>query len=153
MLRHRIVFIIAILLLGLGLLPFRIQIDSFLGAMLFFVGGWIGNYGVISPEKNEFTMKYEDKKINYFLNFGVSPDLDHNMLLNRSFVHSGIFLFGLLVFGTIGNALLLGLAFGWVVHILVDVVHPGEWHLDPFSRIAALGIVFLFLLSAGWLVL
>jgi hypothetical protein len=116
-------------------------------------GAWIGNFGVVAPEQNEFTMMYTDRKLRYFLNLGLSPDIDHHMLMHRSLMHSGVLLFGLFVFGTISNAFVIGFAFGWILHIIVDIVHPGEWFFEPLSRVFALGMVAAFIIAAGWIIL
>lgn len=153
MLRHRITYVVAMILLAVGLIPLQLHLNGLFSVILFMAGAWIGNFGVIAPEQNEFTDVHTDKKIRYFLNLGLSPDIDHNMLMHRSLMHSGLLLFGLFVFGSISNTFVIGFAFGWFLHILVDAFHPGEWAFEPISRVVALAAISAFALAAGWIIL
>jgi hypothetical protein len=86
MLRHRIAYVIAMILLAAGAIPLHLHLNGLFSIILFMAGAWIGNFGVVAPEQNEFTMMYTDRKLRYFLNLGLSPDIDHNMLMHRSLI-------------------------------------------------------------------
>jgi len=146
MIVHRSVWLIAIILVLTGAIHLKLAITGW-GAALFLLGTYIGNFGVPSPEKSIHMC--QKRKILRILSFGLSPDIEHNLMLGRVFMHSAIILLGFLALGAISNLFFVGFAFGWILHVCVDLLSSEHWMFDPASRAISLITIIIFIFASG----